>query len=244
MNHNDPYGGNMNVPRRIALAPAGARRLRRAPGLAAVAVLLLAGSVAGWAPEAAAHDLFRAYVQHRLVVRVGAKYIDLSVELTFFEEWSCRERQLMDANRDGHISRSELESYLKKLAPIVSEQVGLRVGGHEVDLAPLYEPEVDLLGDDQTRPTRHRLRLFFFAARPATLRAGDELVIEDGLWPKAKALGRLEVEGQDGCALQEEKLAEPGPATWHPGQWGHFRVRCLRAPSLEIRGPQGRNAPG
>ncbi len=202
----------------------------RWPRVVGAALLVLVGILPEWHREAVAHDLFTAYIQHSVHLTVGAKYVNLTLDLTFFEEWSWRERQTMDADRNGHITRSELESYLKRLAPVVAEQVNLRIAGHEVELVPLYDPEVNLLGNDQTGPARHRLRLFFFAAKPAALRAGDELVIEDSLWPEAKALGTLQAEGRDGCALEEEKPADPGFAPALPGETRRFKVKCLRPP--------------
>jgi len=103
----------------------------------------------------------------------------------------------MDTDTNGHITRPELESYLKQLAPRLSRQVKLRVAGRELPLVPLYDPEVDLIANDQTGPGHHRLRLCFFAPTPPTLRAGDEIVVEDSLWPGAKILGTVQAEGRD-----------------------------------------------
>jgi hypothetical protein len=208
------------------------------------ALLLLAGLVPEWRREAAAHDLFAAYIQHRIHVTVRAKYVDVTLELTFFEEWSWLERQAMDADHNGHISRAELESYVKRLAPVVAEQVSLRLAGREVDLAPLYEPEVDLLSNDETGPAHHRLRLFFFAPRPAALRAGDELVVEDSLWPKAKALGTVQAEGQDGCALEAEQPDDPAFAPALSGEARCFKVKCLKPPEERQSVEPGRKAKG
>ncbi len=61
----------------------GPRGRRRSVWLA---VLLLAGTVIGLRRDAAAHDLFAAYVQHSVHLTVGARHIDLTLDLTFFEE--------------------------------------------------------------------------------------------------------------------------------------------------------------
>jgi len=194
------------------------------------ALLLVLGITPEWRRKAEAHDLFAAYIQHNIHLNVGAKYIDVTLDLTFFEEWSWRERQAMDADHNGRITRSELEAYRKRLAALVADQVNLRVAGRDVELVPLYDPEVDLLGNDRTEPLHHRLRLFFFAARPAALRAGEELVLEDRLWPDAKALGIVQAEGRDGCALEEEKPADPALAPALPGEGRQFKIKCLSPP--------------
>jgi hypothetical protein len=186
--------------------------------------------IAGGPRDLAAHESLAACVQHRIHLTVGQRYIDLTLDLTFFEEWSARERRAMDADGDGRITRSESESYLKRLAPALAQQLKLRVGGRAVDLVPLYEPELDLLGSSQTGPAHHRLRLWFFGSTPPALRAGDEIVVEDCLWPQAKALRTFQLEGHDGFALEMIKARDPGFAPTGPGEARLFHARCLKTP--------------
>ena len=192
---------------------------------------LIAGLALGGPRDSTAHEPLAACVQHRLQLTVGARYLDLTLDLTFFEEWSARERRAMDADGNGRITRSESEAYLKKLAPVLAQQLRLRVAGRELELVPLYDPELDLLVSNQTGPGHHRLRLWFFAS-PAALRAGDEIVVEDGLWPQAPALATLQVEGRDGCALEAGTPGDPGFAPALPGQARLFHARCLKAPRV------------
>ena len=196
---------------------------------------LIAGLMIGGPHGSAAHEQLATFVQHRIHLTVGERYIDLILDLTFFEEWSAQERRAMDADGDGRITRSESESYLKKLAPALAQQLKLRVAGRELDLVPLYDPELDLLGSSQTGPAHHRLRLWFFGSTPATLRAGDEIVVEDRLWPQAKALGTLQLEGRDGCTLEAATPGDPGLAPALPGGARLFHARCLKAPRTGVR---------
>ncbi len=206
----------------------GGRGRRRSVWLA---VLLLAGVVIGLRRDAAGHDLLAAYVRHSVHLVVGARHIDLTLDLTFFEEPSARERMVMDADANGHITRSELESYVRQLAPQLAEQVDLRVAGRDLPLVPLYNPEIDLLGNNKVGLARHRLRLFFFASTPTALRADTEMVVEDRLWLDTRALGTLQAEGRDGCALEPEKTSDPSfaPASGDEGRL--FKVRCLKPPT-------------
>jgi hypothetical protein len=199
--------------------------------------LLFAGMVVCLQHLAAAHDLYAAYIQHSIRLTVGARYSDVEVDLTLFEEWSARERAAMDADSDGRITRSEVESYVKKLAPELARQVKLRVSGQELSLVPLYAPEVDLLGNEHAGPAHHRLRLFFFAPTPTTLRTDDEIVVEDCLWPMAKALGRLQAEGRDGCALETGKPSDPGLSPTSAGEARLSKARCLKPPKAEADRP-------
>jgi len=209
-----------------------ARGRRRARGLAWA---LAAGLALGGPRNLAAHEQLAACVQHRIELSVGQRYIDLTLDLMFFEEWSARERRAMDADGDGRITRSESESYLKGLAPAIAQQLRLRVAGRKLDLVALYAPELDLLGSSQTGPAHHRLRLWFFAPTPPALRPGDEIVIEDRLWPQAEAFGTLRVQGHDGFAWEVSETGEPGGAAAGAGQTRSFHARCLKAPPPNSR---------
>jgi hypothetical protein len=202
-----------------------------------LAVLLLAGSLIGLRRYATAHDVFTAYIQHSVHLTVGAQHIDLTLDLTFFEEPSARERAVMDADRNGRITRSELEAYVRQLAPQLAKQVCLRVTGRRLQLIPLYDPETDLLGNDKVGPAHHRLRLCFFASTPTALPAGTEIVVEDRLWPDTKALGTLQAEGRDGCALEAEKTSDPSFAPAKGEEARAFKIRCLKPPTAPARAP-------
>jgi len=202
-----------------------------------LAVLLLAVTASGLRRDATAHDLFAAYVQHNVRLTVGARHIDLTLDLTFFEEPSLRERAVMDADANGHITRSELESYVRKLAPQLARQVVLRVASQEVPLVPLYDPEIDLLGNDRVGPAHHRLRLFFFAPTATALRTDTDIVVDDLLWPDTKALGTLQAEGRDRCVLETEKTSDPSFAPASGGEARLFKVRCLKPPTAPASSP-------
>lgn len=178
-----------------------------------------------------AHDLFAACIQHGVRLSVGTKQVDLTIDLTFFEEWSAKERLAMDTNGDGRISRSEVDAYVKKLAPRIARQVKLRVAGSELAIAPLYEPEIDLLGNDQVGPAHHRLRLFFFVVTPVNIHAGDEVVVEDSLWLKAKALGTQQIESGDGSAFEAKATGKPLITPAQADETRHFKFRCVKPPT-------------
>ncbi len=191
---------------------------------------LLAASGLRWPCGAAAHDVLTNFVNHTVRLTLDAQHLDLTIDLAFFEEWSARERKVMDADANGKVTRSELECYLKKLAPELSQLVKLRVAGRDLALVPLYEPEIDLLGNDRAGPAHHRLRLFFFVSTPAGLGPGDDLVVVDRLWPEASALVVLQAEGRDDCALEALNRGDPGSVTLHRGEARVCKFRCLEAP--------------
>ena len=65
---------------------------RRQSMIARPSWLLFAVLVISPQHVATAHDLFTAYIQHSITLTVGARDTDLELDLTFFEEWSARER--------------------------------------------------------------------------------------------------------------------------------------------------------
>lgn len=181
-----------------------------------------------------AHDALTNFVQHNVRLTLTPDHIDVTFELTFFEQWSSRERHSMDFDHNGRITRPELEQYRKRLGSNIAAQVSLRVAQKDLPLVQLYNPEVDLLGSDLPGPAHHRLRLFFFAPTPSALRANDLIDIEDRLWPDAKALFTLEADGQDGCALDTNGPSDPGFVS-PSGLARQCRFRCSRMPVIQSK---------
>ena len=66
--------------------------------------------------------------------------MDVTLDLTFFEQWSASERAAMDADGNGAITRSEQEAYLKRIGAGLCQQVKLFVAGRELPLASAVRP--------------------------------------------------------------------------------------------------------
>lgn len=186
-------------------------------------VVLVASAVGG-----RAHDAFSDYVFHRVEFRLREGQLDVTVKLTFFEEWSERERRRMDENGDGHVGREELAAYAGKLAGDVTSQVSLSVAGQSVPLIPLYEPEIDLLGRPTVERGHHQLILHFFARTPAELAPGVTIEVASRLWPQAPAFGEAATAGGE-TALSVVGFAERGAAKRETTSPLKFTVKSLRA---------------
>ena len=91
--------------------------------------LIFAAIITNLISSADAHDLFAEYIQHRVKLSVSARHVDVIVELTFFEDWSARERQRMDEDGDGRIRRVEMGNYVSNLAASLNTRVGVLMGG-------------------------------------------------------------------------------------------------------------------
>jgi hypothetical protein len=190
---------------------------------------LLAGVLLFTPPLALGHDALGAFVQHAVHLSIGAQQVDLTLDLTFFEEWSARERAAMDADSNGTITRTEQEAYLKKIAPQVCKQIKLRVAGRELPLVPLYEPEIDLFANFKVGPAHHRLRLFLFTDTPLSLHAGDEILVEDRLWPDSKILVTSEAAGRDGCSLASASSGDAAQSQ-RAEEPRLLRFKCVKQP--------------
>lgn len=174
---------------------------------------------------------------------MGARDVDVTVQLTFFEDGSAHEREHMDANGDGRISLAETETYLKALAPKLTSAVRLRIGDAPVALTELYAPELDLLDNDRVGPGHHQLTLHLFGRTPTKLATGASVVVEDRLWPGVRALGTLQVRGKDGCqleALPQSDLVFP-PA--RNGEARQFKARVQAPPRPVADKPAASPAP-
>ena len=192
-------------------------------------------------PLVRGHDILGTCIQHAVHLSVEANGAELTLDLTFFEEWSTRERAAMDADGNGTITRAEQEAYLKRLAPRVCKEIRLRMSGREVPLIPLYGPELDLFANFKTGPAHYRLRLFFFVDTPLTLGAGDEIVVEDQLWPDARIMVTADAESRDGCC---RVIAVPAKDNANPEAKTQER-RLVRFQCLAQTAPHpGEAAPG
>ena len=186
--------------------------------------------------EAEAHDTLAGCIQHRVEVTVGAQHLDVTVQLTFFEDGSEHERGDMDSNQDGRVNRAEQSAYLKELEPVLSKAVGLRLDGQPVTLITLYPAELDLLGNDQAGRGRHQLTLHYFARTPAGLAVGAELVVEDRLWSGARALGSLQAQGKDDCRLEVIPLSDALFAPARDQEARAFKARIVAPPRYSTKG--------
>ena len=202
-----------------------------------IAWLLVGIFAGGGRVPVRAHDFFAGYIQHRVEVTMGARDVDVTVQLTFFEESSTHEREHMDANGDGRLSLAETETYLKALAPKLTPAVRLRIGDAPVALTELYAPELDLLDNDRVTFAHHQLMLHLFGRTPTRLTAGASIVVEDRLWPGGRALGTLQVRGQDGCRLEALPQSDPVFPPARDGEARQFKARVQAPPRLANEKP-------
>ncbi len=162
---------------------------------------------------ASGHPLFMTFIEHRNYLTVGAKNIDIRIELTFFEMRSQIERRRMDGDGDGTIRPAEVEAYLKSLTEQTDRGVTLLIDGREVEVYPMYGPALDLLGVDQIAPVHHRLTLTYFARIPEWIKTGSQIELIDRLWAGVSAVPHFIADSRDGFRLEAGELPTDNPAS-------------------------------
>ena len=194
----------------------------------AVPIGFLFGLGAG--PVARAHDVLMTFVRHDTQVVVGPTNIDITVALTFHEIASLEEREHMDRNRDGQIDRREIAAYLASLEPTLARALELTVDGKPAEVLVLHNPQLDLLESEKVFPAHHVLRLFYFARTPASLAAGNDLVLRDRLWVRAPTLRFLRAAGAGGIQVETDSKNEVLSDPDSKGEGGSMRIKCLETP--------------
>ena len=142
--------------------------------------------------EGLAHDVLQTFVVHAVAFQFRTNALEIRLELTFFEQTSQLERQRMDANQDGRLTRAEVGRYAREAEVALMRGLRLTIGNQAVDLVPLYEPELQLDHFDTTSPGHHRLVFQLFTPFPGAFPPGSEVRLEDSLWPGEPALLSLQ----------------------------------------------------
>lgn len=168
--------------------------------------------------SAAAHPSLSEYVQHDVTLEAGAKYLDLTLRLTFFDRHAELQEAFLDRDGDGRFSSAERAAYRSELLKAAEKQLTLDAGGVPLELLPLYDPEITADPPDPAAnpPRQFEVRLKFFARLPADTRDGAALAVRDGLFPEFPALAGFHVVGKDARHLTAESdghnLARPADA--------------------------------
>lgn len=181
-----------------------------------------------------AHDVLADYTRHDLSIRVAPRDIEIEADVTFYMMYALRERHRMDANHDNVIGSQDIERYVAELRESLEDALELSIGGRHVELFSLYDPSVNLRDVRSVGAAPLSLHLTFFARTPSWLKAGDEIVIGDRLWPNLPAITDLAAEGSDGFRVlpirDEEHIGGAAAGL-------RFRARCVAVPSPSVGAP-------
>lgn len=163
-----------------------------------LSVLVFALSAVVFSRGAVAHLNLSECVQHDVSLEAGATYIDLTLRLTFFDHRAEDQQLLLDSDGDGRISSAERATFRKALLKAAEKQMSLHADGHELNLLPLYDPEIR---SDPEESGRFEIRLHFFTRRPTEVKGSTLLEVHNGLFPNVPALTAFHVAGKNGVRV-------------------------------------------
>ncbi|MBN2290364.1 MAG: hypothetical protein JXQ83_13600, partial [Candidatus Glassbacteria bacterium] len=128
---------------------------RSGSSLKPVLLLLCALGFSAGAVRAHQRDMVNADLA--LAVRLGERFIDLTLHLQYKEFPSLVERRAMDADRDGWIGPQEAAAYVQEKSGRVLEAVRLTASGQPVGLQVLGEPKLEFFGAARVVPLHQDL---------------------------------------------------------------------------------------
>ncbi len=155
--------------------------------------------------DLSAHQPFQSYIQHQTTVQLSKEYIDLELELTFYNLLALSHRQEIDQDKNEEIGKPEIEDYLSHQEDLYPHLFSISINGKRLQLIPLYEPELKLLGDPRTAPSPFQLRFFLFAEIPLQTDSNMRIELQDQLFPDYPAVCIWNTTAQDGIRLTNSK---------------------------------------
>lgn len=165
------------------------------------AVLIMAMAAAA---GAVAHPALSSLVQHEITLEAGAKYVDITVRLTFFGHEATHLRGGLDRDGSGTISVEEWKTSRKRFLHMAERQFTMRTGAESLALLPRFDPEIEAKASGQAGLEQVTLTIHLFTRRPEAKSGETVLILEDGLVPDAPAMAAFHVVGRDGLRVVAE----------------------------------------
>jgi hypothetical protein len=159
-----------------------------------------------------AHPIYENHIEHHVRLAVSPANIDVTIELRFNELRSLSERRRMDTDRNGIIAPAERERYLRRIRRELADAFHLSCRGQILALIELYDPRIDLMGDQGVSPAHHSLRLYYFARTPADLAGPMQLDFEDRSWRNEPSLWFFTAAGSDDLKVRVDPPVSSRPA--------------------------------
>ncbi len=161
---------------------------------------------------AIAHTSLEQYLRESVAVSVAADNIDITIQFAFPADPSHAERQGMDRDKNGAISKEEREAYLVEIQERADRLLHLTINGQPLPLIPLEDPRLDLQDAPGVARHPHALRLTYFARTPKSPAAGDTLRLDSGLWAELPRMISVAVEAEQGMPIHAKNTQGLIPA--------------------------------
>ena len=190
-----------------------------AKGLIRTAAILIAVACACLpVSQVSAHTTLSEAVFHENTIEIGPAYIDVSISLTHMGHLAEDAIRAVDADADGLLAADELKQREQWLLRQAAKKVRLYWGDRELELVPLYDPEVKAAAPRDGKPSSVTSRLWFFARTPSGLKPTDTIRLDEAFFADAPGRYKQSAKGRD-----------------------RFRVRLV-SESLRTRSPNGDSA--
>lgn len=151
---------------------------------------------------AMAHSNLSAYIQHDVHLEASKAYLDLTLQLTFFDDEAEAQRSILDTNGDGDFSVEERAAFKKALLAEAEKALSLHVAGTRVELVSRFDPEIECaVPPGGEAHLRFDIRLHFFADLPALPGGKAALEVHDSLFADVPAMASLRVSAKDGFEI-------------------------------------------
>jgi hypothetical protein len=177
---------------------------------------------------AVAHTSLEAYVRENISISVGRENIDVRIQFSFPADLSLKERQTMDRDGNGKLSKEEKAAYLDDIQAQAERLLQLSINGTRATLIPLADPELDLEDASNVEDHPHELRLAYFARVPKDFGVGGAITLDSGLWTNAPLMVSVATAGADGTRFQTTDKKGLRPPSKDAALFRVTEARCTR----------------
>jgi len=187
------------------------------------------------APCAFAHTSLERYVRESIFISVNARNVDIRIHFSFPAALSLIERQRMDRDGDGAISKKEEETYLHEVQARAENQLRLSLNGQSVALIPLEDPLLDLQDAAGIEAHPHELCLTYFARIPKDFGVDSTIALDSGLWAGMPRMVSVSTETADGIRIRSTSLQGLIPSSSDGGMVRITEAHCTQWKSVNRR---------
>ncbi len=156
-----------------------------------------------------AHQPFQSYIQHRVYIVVSPENIDIELELTFYNLFALAERRKIDLDADERIDPTEVDIYLKNNTDTFLHHLDLCLDNKTLELIYLFDPELDLFGDNRIAPSPFHINLTLFA-RNTGFTGYSSLKLQDRIFSSYPAVLSWDAIGNNGIQINSNGI----PKSW------------------------------
>ena len=166
-------------------------------------------------------------MRESVAISVGTQNIDIQLHFSFPSALSLSERQRMDRDADGRLSKQERKAYLAKVVTRAEEQLRLSFAGKAATLIPLEDPVLDLQDAPDVEAHPHELKLAYFARVPESFGDGGTFTLDSGMWTELPLMVSVAVESAPGIRFHTADAQGLRPPSKGEASFRITEARCV-----------------